>query len=222
MSYIAPNYLGLRTRHFHTSMEIVKKELDMHQDSMNVPPPTPEEQAELNDMYAQMDQMHMKPLWNQIGNLMPEHPTPEAVPYKWDWSTLHKLAERSGELVPVGRGGERRAIGLANPGLHGETHVAPTLWAAIQYLAPGENAPEHRHSQNAFRFVIEGEGVWTVVNGDATPHAPWRLSADPRMELPRPPQHRQRTYGMAGRSGYSLPVQNGHRLLRIRHRTPHR
>jgi gentisate 1,2-dioxygenase len=27
-------------------------------------------------------------------------------------------------------------------------------------------APEHRHTQNAFRFVLEGEGVWTVVNSD--------------------------------------------------------
>jgi len=27
-------------------------------------------------------------------------------------------------------------------------------------------APEHRHSQSAFRFVLEGEGVWTVVDGD--------------------------------------------------------
>ena len=31
---------------------------------------------------------------------------------------------------------------------------------------PKETAPEHRHSQNAFRFVVEGEGVWTVVDGD--------------------------------------------------------
>jgi gentisate 1,2-dioxygenase len=44
--------------------------------------------------------------------------------------------------------------------------VTPTLWAAIQYLGPKETAPEHRHSQNAFRFVVEGEGVWTVVDGD--------------------------------------------------------
>ncbi|MEV1172569.1 cupin domain-containing protein, partial [Nonomuraea sp. NPDC049784] len=28
---------------------------------------------------------------------------------------------------------------------------------------------EHRHTQHAFRFVIEGEGVWTVVGGDAVP-----------------------------------------------------
>ena len=68
--------------------------------------------------------------------------------------------------MPVGRGGERRAIGLANPGLGGKAYVSPTLWAAVQYLGPRETAPEHRHSQNAFRFVVEGEGVWTVVNGD--------------------------------------------------------
>lgn len=48
----------------------------------------------------------------------------------------------------------------------GVPYATPTLWAAIQYLGPKEVAPEHRHSQNAFRFVVEGEGVWTVVNGD--------------------------------------------------------
>ena len=84
----------------------------------------------------------------------------------WKWSTLFPLAQRAGDLVPVGRGGERRAIGLANPGLGGRAYVSPTLWAAIQYLGPKETAPEHRHAQNAFRFVVEGEGVWTVVNGD--------------------------------------------------------
>ena len=34
---------------------------------------------------------------------------------------------------------------------------------------PGEDAPEHRHTQHAFRFVVEGEGVWTVVSGDPVP-----------------------------------------------------
>jgi gentisate 1,2-dioxygenase len=79
---------------------------------------------------------------------------------------LHALAQRAGDLVPVGRGGERRAIALANPGLGGQPYATPTLWAAIQYLGPRESAPEHRHTQNAFRFVVEGEGVWTVVDGD--------------------------------------------------------
>ena len=48
----------------------------------------------------------------------------------------------------------------------GAAFATPTLWAAVQLLGPGEVAPAHRHSQNAFRFVLEGEGVWTVVDGD--------------------------------------------------------
>lgn len=127
---------------------------------------TPEDSAELRALYKGFAENHMNPLWTQTGDLMPMHPKPKAVPHVWKWSVLLPLAEASGRLVPVGRGGERRAIGLANPGLGGKAYVSPTLWAAVQYLGPRETAPEHRHSQNAFRFVVEGEGVWTVVNGD--------------------------------------------------------
>lgn len=125
-----------------------------------------DESPELRALYQGFTDNHLNPLWTQTGDLMPMHPKPEAIAHVWKWSTLLPLAEAAGELVPVGRGGERRAIGLANPGLGGAAYVSPTLWAAIQYLGPRETAPEHRHSQNAFRFVVEGEGVWTVVDGD--------------------------------------------------------
>lgn len=121
---------------------------------------------ELDQLYADFGANHMVPLWTQLDDLMPLSPQPGAVPHVWRWSTLYPLAQRAGDLVPVGRGGERRAIALANPGLGGSAYASPTLWAAIQYLGPKETAPEHRHAQNAFRFVVEGEGVWTVVNGD--------------------------------------------------------
>ena len=97
---------------------------------------------------------------------MPRQPQSKAVPHLWRWDRLKALAAQAGAIVPVGRGGERRAIALANPALGGRPFATPTLWAAIQYLMPGEDAPEHRHTQHAFRFVVEGEGVWTVVNGD--------------------------------------------------------
>jgi gentisate 1,2-dioxygenase len=121
---------------------------------------------ELSLLYDDFKREHLTPLWTQLNDLMPMTPAPRALPHVWRWGTLYPLAERSGDLVPVGRGGERRAIALANPGLPGTAYATPTLWAAIQYLGPHETAPEHRHSQNAFRFVVEGEGVWTVVNGD--------------------------------------------------------
>lgn len=120
----------------------------------------------LEQLYEDFAAADLTPLWTQTGDLMPLHPTPRAVPHLWKWSTLQPLAVRAGDLVPVGRGGERRAIALANPGLDGRAYATPTLWAAIQYLGAGEVAPEHRHSQNAFRFVVDGEGVWTVVDGD--------------------------------------------------------
>ena len=32
---------------------------------------------------------------------------------------------------------------------------------------PGKETPEQRHTQDAFRFVVKGEGAWNGVNGDA-------------------------------------------------------
>lgn len=135
-------------------------------DPSNVEFDSPEHQARLAELYRDFAAAGMTPLWTTREGLMPFTPQPKAVPHRWRWADLYPLAERSAELVPIGRGGERRAISLGNPGLPGDPYTTPTLWAAIQYLAPRESAPEHRHSQSAFRFVLEGEGVWTVVNGD--------------------------------------------------------
>ncbi|MFJ9381317.1 cupin domain-containing protein [Streptomyces sp. NPDC101455] len=129
-------------------------------------PDRPERTPELQALYRGFEQELLVPLWTEIGELMPAEPASKALPYRWRWRDLLPLAEQAGHLVPVGRGGERRAIALANPGLAGRPFATPTLWAAIQYLNPAEDAPVHRHTQNAFRFVVEGEGVWTVVNGD--------------------------------------------------------
>ncbi len=123
-------------------------------------------QRDLVQLYADMRAGALLPLWTARDDLMPMQPRPRTLPHLWRWADVYAVAQRAGDLIPVGRGGERRAIALANPGLGGEPFATPTLWAALQYLGPHEVAPEHRHSQNAFRFVLEGEGVWTVVDGD--------------------------------------------------------
>lgn len=164
---------------------------------------TPEDTPELRALYQGFKDNHLSPLWTQTGDLMPMHPKPRAVPHVWKWAELLPLAEASGDLVPVGRGGERRAIGLANPGLGGTAYVSPTLWAAIQYLGPRESAPEHRHAQNAFRFVVEGEGVWTVVDGD-----PVRMSRGDLLLTPGwrfHGHHNDRDAPMAWLDGLDIP-----------------
>ncbi|WP_280421804.1 cupin domain-containing protein [Nocardia carnea] len=128
-------------------------------------PNQPDVTPALEALYRGFEQELLVPLWTEIGDLMPAHPRSRAVPHLWRWENLLRLAAKAGDIVPVGRGGERRAIALANPALGGRPFATPTLWAAIQYLMPGEDAPEHRHTQHAFRFVVEGSGVWTVVGG---------------------------------------------------------
>src|ERR671921_263265 len=93
---------------------------------------------QLSALYGDFDRENLTPLWTQLDDLMPMQPTPRAVPHVWRWDTLYPLAQRAGELVPVGRGGERRADALANPGLGGRPYATPTLWCAIQYLGGHE------------------------------------------------------------------------------------
>lgn len=161
---------------------------------------------ELRRLYEDFEAGELAPLWTQRDDLMPVVPEPAAVPHVWRWTTLLDLARRSGELVPVGRGGERRAIGLRNPGLPGTAYATPTLWAAIQHLGGHETAPEHRHSQNAFRFVVEGEGVWTVVNGD-----PVRMSRGDLLLTPGwhfHGHHNDTAAPMAWLDGLDIPFSN--------------
>ncbi|MFL6052831.1 MAG: hypothetical protein ACJ72W_07945 [Actinoallomurus sp.] len=58
-----------------------------------LPEITPEEQAQLEELYAAFAAAHMTPLWTQIGGLMPTSPRPDSVPMLWRWSTLLPLAE---------------------------------------------------------------------------------------------------------------------------------
>ncbi|MDR0343856.1 MAG: hypothetical protein LBI49_12275, partial [Nocardiopsaceae bacterium] len=76
-------------------------------------------EAPLPELYADLGQANIQALWTQAEDLMPRSPAPRAVPWLWRWDTVLALAARAGEAVPLGRGGERRALALANPGLAG-------------------------------------------------------------------------------------------------------
>lgn len=159
-----------------------------------------------DELHRRLQEENIVALWTEISDLMPTEPKARAVPHFWRWSSLLSLAELAGELVPVGRGGERRALALANPGLGGRPFATPTIWAAIQFLNAGEDAPEHRHTQHAFRFVVEGDGVWTLVNGDAVemrrgdflPQPGWNWHA----------HHNRSTRSMAWIDGLDIPLQS--------------
>ena len=109
----------------------------------------------------------IKSLWGLQTALMPAVPLPATQPWLWPWKTTFPLAKRAGEIITLERGGDRRVLAFANPGLNGLPFTSTTLWGAIQYLGPGETAPAHRHTPSAIRFVMVGSGVYTTVDGDA-------------------------------------------------------
>lgn len=118
------------------------------------------------DLYEQMAAVELTPLWKLVKRLNTPSPRPAALPWRWRWSEIEPLAARAGVEVPITRGGDRRVLVLANPGLEGKPFATPTLWGGIQYLGPRETAPAHRHTASAIRFVMEGSGVFTAVNGE--------------------------------------------------------
>ena len=122
--------------------------------------------VEISQLNADMTAHSLMPLWQFEESVMPAQPQPKAIPWLWKWADLHDIAQRAGRLVPVERGGDRRAIALANPGLAGQPFATPTLWAAIQWLNGKEVAPAHRHTAQAVRFIINGSGSWSTVEGD--------------------------------------------------------
>lgn len=92
--------------------------------------------------------------------------TPESAMHTvhWRWEDLEPLLDRLGRNLSLEPGGSRRTLRLHNPGLaFGTTH---TFWASIQVILPGEVATNHRHTANAFRFIMKGGGATTTVDGE--------------------------------------------------------
>ncbi|WP_020415800.1 cupin domain-containing protein [Amycolatopsis sp. ATCC 39116] len=125
-------------------------------------------EADVDGLYHELAEHELQPLW-ELKGLLTREPAVAGTPFRWRGDDLRKLAERAGELVPVDRGGDRRVLACCNPGLAGAPYAVSTLWAAVQYLRGHEMAPAHRHSPAALRFITEGDGVFTLVDGDPLP-----------------------------------------------------
>jgi len=159
------------------------------------------------ELYAAMGKAHIQALWTQAGDLMPSRPRSRAAAWLWRWDTVLALAAEAGQAVPVGRGGERRALALANPGLGGLPFATPTLWGAMQYLNARESARAHRHTAAAIRFVLQGQGVWTTVNGEPCPMSRGDLVLTPSMTWHE--HHSGADEPMVWFDGLDLPLVNG-------------
>jgi len=133
----------------------------------DAPPRTPEREA----FYRELAPHHMAPLWEVLHALITREPLTPCVPVIWHYDEVRPYLLRSGALITA-KEAERRVLILENPALAGKSAATHTLYAGLQLILPGEVAPAHRHSQSALRFVIEGEGAYTAVDGERTYMSP--------------------------------------------------
>lgn len=124
----------------------------------------------VNSKLTQFDQaltdQHLVAMWRVLRGMLPPEPKPSAQPYKWSHRGWYPALQTAGELVTAEQA-ERRVLLLENPSFAGEMRIAATLHAGLQMLLPGESAQPHRHSQAALRFILEGSGAVTTINGEA-------------------------------------------------------
>jgi gentisate 1,2-dioxygenase len=113
----------------------------------------------------------LKPLWEELASLVPPGPATDAVPALWRWEAVAPFIAESGSLITA-REAERRVLILENPGLPGQSTTTSTMYAGLQLILPGEIAPAHRHTQSALRFVMEGAGAYTAVDGERVTMSP--------------------------------------------------
>ena len=117
------------------------------------------------DFYSRIGEHGMTPLWEVLHNLVPPTPATPCVPALWAYEKVRPFLLEAGELISA-REAVRRVLVFENPALRGASSITHTLYAGLQLILPGEIAPSHRHTQSAIRFIVEGEGAYTAVDGE--------------------------------------------------------
>ncbi|HYD75288.1 gentisate 1,2-dioxygenase [Ramlibacter sp.] len=118
-------------------------------------------------LYRDMDPHHLTPLWEVLHALVPPQPRTPCVPAHWTYEAVRPFLMRAGEAITAEEA-VRRVLILENPALRGQSAITQSLYAGLQLILPGEVAPSHRHVQSALRFIVEGSGAYTAVDGERT------------------------------------------------------
>jgi gentisate 1,2-dioxygenase len=120
--------------------------------------------------YEELGRKNLTALWTRP-EILTKEPETAVVPFLWPWSETRPALRHAGELVGAEEA-ERRVLLLSNPGLAPRPGTSQTLVAGFQLVMPGEVAITHRHTPAAMRFIVEGSGGFTTVNGERTTMEP--------------------------------------------------
>lgn len=119
---------------------------------------------ELIAYYRQLEQLQVGALWTVANKIEPWQPKSDSVSVLWRYQDLREHVLRSMALVSPEKAG-RRVIYLNNPGRQDVSAAVGWLHSGLQVMRPGEVATAHAHSSSALRFIMEGRGAYTIVDG---------------------------------------------------------
>lgn len=136
-----------------------------------------ETSAEMAAFIETLTPLWLYPLWQQRGLLI-RRPTTKSIPHLWSYAPIRERLLEAGRLITAEEA-ERRVLILKNPGLDGKPAATARLYAGMQLVLPGEIAPAHSHAASAIRFVVEGNGAFTAVNGERAIMRPGDLVLTP-------------------------------------------
>jgi gentisate 1,2-dioxygenase len=131
-------------------------------------------------LYADMSPHHLTPLWEVLHALVPQQPVTPCVAALWKYADVRSFLMRAGAAITAEEA-IRRVLILENPALRGHSCITQSLYAGLQLILPGEVAPSHRHTQSALRFIVEGSGAFTAVDGERTTMQPGDFITTPSM-----------------------------------------
>jgi gentisate 1,2-dioxygenase len=141
-------------------------------------------EAALRSLYDDLHARHMFPFWasstdiahDEIKQLMG---SAKALPYLWSYDRdIEPILNRAAELVTMDDS-ERRSLILINPGLAPRRATVSTMYTAYRLNDANEIMPPHRHSPNAIRFGLTGDGNFTGVEGEDITFGPGDMVLTP-------------------------------------------
>jgi gentisate 1,2-dioxygenase len=116
----------------------------------------------LAELDSELEKNQLSGFWK---TRVPSHAS--EAPYLWEWTPLLDGLLKASETIGIEQA-ERRAIRLVSPHLPFKS-TSHTLQFTFSIVNPGEVARAHRHNMAAIRFVVQGQGAYTAVDGERFP-----------------------------------------------------
>jgi gentisate 1,2-dioxygenase len=120
----------------------------------------------LEAFYNTLERHNAGAFWKRANAIEPWEPASRYAATLWKYAEMRQLCLEAIELVRPEEAG-RRVVTLLNDSAAGRENTAVVGWlfSGLQAMKPGEITPAHRHTASAHRFIMEGGGAYTVVDG---------------------------------------------------------